>query len=414
MKRKSLITIIMIILILSILPILSACDNSTPSTTGPSTTEPSAEAKTLKIGQIIEMSGPFAPGIELVQQGTEVCAEWINDNGGIDVGGQKYKIELIVEDNKSTPEGSVAAANKLIYKDNVQFLVGPAIPFLGMSMANIVEEAKMVRVLSVGTGIPGELSPENSYTFCPMSTVSMIGPAYDYLVEAYPDVKTVALVCPEEPTGLYWMETSKKWAERNGLEVVFSETYPVGTTDFFPLCTRLYDTKPDAIELGLGPEPWKAGIIKGVRQLGFTGPLFSGDTLEPNTITALAGEDAVYDMFTVCVNPNSDDYSSVAQEIKKRIDAKYPGAYQDRHTGGWAALWMLTEAIEKAQTLDSTKVKETFQNMTNFDTIFGKANMGGENTFGVKNVVMAPRPLIKVDHGQVTDIKIVTPRFYED
>lgn len=363
---------------------------------------------------MIEMSGPFAPGIELVQQGTEVCAEWINDNGGIDVAGQKYKIQLIVEDNKSTPEGSVAAANKLIYKDEVKFLIGPAVPPMGMAMANISEEAKIVRVLSVGVGTPGELNPQTAYTFCPMSTVSMIGPVYDYLLEAYPAAKKIALVCPEEPSGLYWMETSKKWAEKNGLTVVFAETYPVGTQDFFPLCTRLWDTKPDAIELGLGPEPWKAGIIKGVRQLGFTGPLFSGDTLEPNVITALAGKDAVYNMFTVCLNPTSNDYSSVAQEIKKRVDAKYPGVYQDRHTGGWSALWMLTEAIEKAQSLDPIKVKDTFQNMTGFDTIFGTANMGGLKTFGINNVVMAPRPLIKVDNGTITDIKIVTPRFFED
>lgn len=404
MKKLKVVAIAITVLTLSLVTLLSAC--TTPA--------PPSEAKILKIGQIIEMSGPFAPGLELVKQGTEVCAEWINDNGGIDVAGQKYKVQLIVEDNKSTPEGSVAAANKLIYQDNVSFIIGPAIPFLGMAMANISEEAKMVRVESVGVGAPGELGPETSYTFCPMSTVSMIGPAYDYLTEAYPKAKKIALVCPEDPSGLYWMDTSKKWAEKHGLTVVFAESYPVGTADFFPLCTRLWDAKPDAIELGLGPEPWKAGIIKGARQLGFTGPLFSGDTLEPNVITALAGKDAVYDMFTVCVNPTSNDYTPVAQEIKKRVDAKYPGSYQDRHTGGWAALWMPAQAIEKAQSLDSTKVRDTFENMTNFQTIFGTANMGGLKTFGVNNVVMAPRPLIKVDHGNITDIKIVTPRFFED
>jgi hypothetical protein len=69
--------------------------------------------------------------------------------------------------------------------------------------------------------------------------------------------------------------------------------------------------------------------------LGFTGPLFSGDTIEPNVITALAGKDAAYDLITVCHNPESTNYPPIAQEIKKRVDAKYPGVYQDRHTGGW-------------------------------------------------------------------------------
>ncbi|MDH5781814.1 MAG: hypothetical protein OEZ07_04510, partial [Dehalococcoidia bacterium] len=71
MKRSGLVLIICLVLTLAALPIMSACPAPTPP----------AEAKTLRIGQIISMSGPFAPGLETVSQGVEVAAEWINENG---------------------------------------------------------------------------------------------------------------------------------------------------------------------------------------------------------------------------------------------------------------------------------------------------------------------------------------------
>jgi branched-chain amino acid transport system substrate-binding protein len=402
MKKNYLAISFILVCFLLVVPI---CASGAPST---------SDSQTLKIGQMLEMSGPFAPGLELVQQGTAVCAQWINDNGGISVAGQKYNIQILLEDNKSSPESSVAIANKLIFREGVKFLIGPAVPPLSMAVTKISEDAKVVRVLSVGVGTPLELNKNTPFTFCPMSTVSMIGPVYDYLAKTYPKVKKIAQVSPEDPSAAYWMDTSKKWAKKNGMQVVFAETYPIMTQDFFPLCTRLWNTKPDAIDLGLGPEPFKVGVIKAIRQLGFTGPLFSGDTIEPNVITALAGKDAAYDLITVCLNPASTSYPPIAQEIKKRVDAKYPGVYQDRHIGGWSALWMLTQAIQKAQSLDPVKVADTFSKMQNIEGVFGTATMGGLKALGVNNVVMQPRPLIRIDKGRVTDIQIVKPRFFED
>ena len=101
-------------------------------------------------------------------------------------------------------------------------------------------------------------------------------------------------------------------------------------------------------------------------------------------------------------------------EIKKLIDSKYPGVYQDRHIGGWSALWVLAQAIEKAQSLDPVKVSETFSKMDHIEGVFGPATMGGLKALGVNNVVMQPYPLIRIEKDNVTDIAILKPRFFGD
>ena len=403
MKRSNLAIIVMALLALLILPIMSACPAPTPP----------AEAKVLKIGQIISMSGPFAPGLETVSQGVEVAAEWINEKGGITIDGQKYTIEIVLVDDKSSPEGAVAAANRLIYDENINFIVGPTIPWLAISMARVSEEAKVIRSLAVGTGTPDEMNADMRYTFTPFFPTTYFAPAYDYLTEAYPNARKIAIVSPEEPGGIYGMDLSKKLVQAKGLSVAFAENYPVETMDFFPICTRMLEANPDAIDLGMGVEPWYAGIIKAARQLGFTGPFFSGAPLVPNIITALAGEENTYDVFSICVNPESTEYPPLALEIKQRVEAKYGPTYQDRHIGGWSALWCLIHAIEAAQSLDTTEVAGTWEKMESIETVFGPATMGGQELFGINHVVMAPRPLIRVDYGVIKDIRMVTPRFAE-
>jgi branched-chain amino acid transport system substrate-binding protein len=382
--------------------------------TAPMASGAAPDSQTLKIGQMLEMSGPFAPGLELVQQGTAACAQWINDNGGISVGGKKYKIQLLLEDTKSSSETAVAVANKLIFKEGVKFIIGPVVPPTSMAVTKISEDAKVLRVLSVGLGTPVEINKNTPLTFCPMAATTSIGPLYEYIGKTYPKAKKVAMTSPEDPGAVFYTETAKNWAKKGGMEVVFAEPFPITTQDFFPLCTRLLNTKPDIVDIGFGPDFHKGGLIKALRQLGFTGPIFSADPIDPKVITALAGKDAAHDLITIGLNPASTSYPPVALEIKKRIDAKYPGVYQDRHVGGWSALWMLTQAIEKAQSLDPIKVADTFSKMQKLDGVFGPSTMGGLKAVGANNIVMQPRPLLKIDKDQVTDIAIVKPRFFGD
>ena len=84
-----------------------------------------AEPKELKIGVILCMTGWFSAAGLLEEKECLAVTDLINEGGGITVGGQRYKIVPVFEDNKSSHEGTVAATNKLIYDRGVKFIVGP-------------------------------------------------------------------------------------------------------------------------------------------------------------------------------------------------------------------------------------------------------------------------------------------------
>ena len=60
------------------------------------------------------------------------------------------------------------------------------------------------------------------------------------------DLKTIAVLNEDGLVAQAAAKGSGELARKNHLDVVFSETYPKGTTDFSPLLNRVKAAKPDA------------------------------------------------------------------------------------------------------------------------------------------------------------------------
>ena len=68
----------------------------------------------VKVGVIAEITGSMPAVGKSCETAAKLAVKQINDAGGIEVGGKKYKIELVVEDSASEPKKAAAAARKLI------------------------------------------------------------------------------------------------------------------------------------------------------------------------------------------------------------------------------------------------------------------------------------------------------------
>ena len=84
-----------------------------------------SKAKTIKIG----INAPMTGDIPKVGEGSKFAGEmWLEDikaAGGLEVGGKKYPVELVIEDNESKAESAVKVNTKMITEDEVLFIVGP-------------------------------------------------------------------------------------------------------------------------------------------------------------------------------------------------------------------------------------------------------------------------------------------------
>ncbi|HUI96271.1 MAG TPA: ABC transporter substrate-binding protein, partial [Xanthobacteraceae bacterium] len=78
-------------------------------------------AKTIKIGVVYDLTGPFAGGgSELHHLGAKIIIDWFNARGGVD----GYKVDAIYVDAQSKPDVAINEAVRLIEQEKVDMLLG--------------------------------------------------------------------------------------------------------------------------------------------------------------------------------------------------------------------------------------------------------------------------------------------------
>src|SRR2546427_34513 len=246
---------------IAVVALVAAAGTRTPS---------AAEDKTLTIGVLGPLSGGAASyGVELVR-GAEMKADEINKAGGLKVGGDVYKIKLIVYDHKASAADAATAANKLVSQDKVKYIIGNTVGATCNAVQTVTEPQKVLfAFVCWGTK---NLGPDKPYSFRSMlSQWEVAEPFYRWIKEKHPTIKRVAIISPNDTSGLDTNTAVVKAIKSLGFELVAEETYERGTKDFYPLLTKMMAQKPDMLDVAAAPPGEAALLVKQARELGFKG-----------------------------------------------------------------------------------------------------------------------------------------------
>lgn len=99
----------------------------------------SAQAKPIKIGQIIPITGEAAESGKYHKQGAEIAVDKINAAGGIN----GRKIQIVLEDDQTTNPGGVAALQKLLEDKEIPVILGSIRSTQVQAMLPTINEAKI-------------------------------------------------------------------------------------------------------------------------------------------------------------------------------------------------------------------------------------------------------------------------------
>ncbi|MCA1795084.1 MAG: ABC transporter substrate-binding protein, partial [Desulfobacteraceae bacterium] len=106
----------------------------------------SARKTIIKIG----INAPLTGDIPKVGEGTKYAAQmWLEDiekAGGLEVGGKKYEVELVIEDNESKAESAVKANTKMISQDDVLAIIGPQSSKQAVPAGEVANKYKTVMI----------------------------------------------------------------------------------------------------------------------------------------------------------------------------------------------------------------------------------------------------------------------------
>jgi branched-chain amino acid transport system substrate-binding protein len=312
----------------------------------------------VKIGLDNPLTGPFAAVGKNELIGAQLAVEQINAKGGI-LGRQ---VDLLVEDSTSG-EAAVAVqkANKLIERDQVDFLLGNVNSALAQAMANVSFEKKVFHIVPGGhtDSVTGTQCHWNVFRVCnttrmETNSVSKLlldsyGKKWYFITTDYAFGRTLQV----------GFEASLKAA--NGTELGADYT-PLGTTDFSANLIKAQSTNPDAIILLLAGDDM-VNCLKQAVQFGLDKKThIAGAQQEMEVNLALPPEaligDWVFEWYWK--QPNVPHVEQFVADIRKKSGGHVPTA---RTWFGYAATWTCQLAAAKAKSLDAVAMAKAMQGL---------------------------------------------------
>jgi branched-chain amino acid transport system substrate-binding protein len=379
-------------------PVTTAAPTDTTAaptdTTAAPTDTTAAAMETLRIGAILSLTDWYSVVDAADKVDLEYVAQMINDDGGIKVQGKNYKIELVIEDGKSSLDGNTAAATKLVLDEKLQFVVGPG-AFFNLATTPIFEQNKVLHVANYNGLNPAEMNENTPYAFLGLDPITQHSTTLKALQEYYPDIKTVTLAS-EDATFPSFEPHLLAAAERAGLTLAGDPVlFATNAEDYNPTASAIMAQNPDAVWLAIGIDPSFYGIIKGLRTLGYEGPI--GFPIDAPSAVAALGESAT-GLVGVLSKQLEDPY--MAAPMKRLLEMGDP----TRHVFGLApnALYLLKHAIEAADSLDPAEVAKKWETLTSLPTLYGDGFPSGNELYGLTNHAWAnPIPVCLVNDGKI-------------
>ena len=318
----------------------------------------------IPIGFIIPQTGPLASGGIAMQQGTELAVEEINNAQLSDV-----QIKLITEDNRSTVEGAVEVVNKLIHQEGVPVILGPLSSSATRAVFPIAHENQVVAIspISAARG----LSALTDFGFRVSLTVDKLVPTGVRITHEKLGYQRVAKIA--DSVDFFSQSSDTMLGESltaHGVEILTTETFETGETDFSAQLTRIKESNPDAIFVSaLPPETTK--ILMQGRQLGIPIdiPFIVPVTLISDQIQILgeAAEGAI--TFTSWVSTADTPGNQV---FVQNYQAKYGIESSNEAAQAYVSVYILAQAITDAQSTGPIAIRDAMANIMDLDTVLGK------------------------------------------
>ncbi|GLS14367.1 amino acid ABC transporter substrate-binding protein [Hydrogenophaga electricum] len=342
-----------------------------------------AQSAPVRIGYTMARTGPWTGGAQTSQEPNYLLwAEQQNAAGGLDVKGQRRKIELISSDDRSDVETVVRTYEKLMGSDKVDLVLPPWGSNANFAVAPLANRFQYPFLAP--TALSRKLAEMKLPYF--FLLLQQPKPMCEALVDMFKaaGVKTVAVIYVDDLFGLENYAALKVALQGSGIQMVEDKSYPGGVKDLSPVLRSMKDKNPDAF-VGFTYPPDTILASRQAKEVGFNPKFFYASVgtafpLYKNVLTP-AGAEGVLGMgsWNSKTSPGAKAYfdAHVASQ-KKEPDRWASGAT-------WAGLEILTNAV-KSVGLDRKAIRDYVANGTH-KTIIGDIKFAGSENVGTPGTV---------------------------
>ena len=335
-----------------------------------------SKTKTIKIG----INAPMTGDIPKVGEGSKFAAEmWLEDikaAGGLEVGGKKYPVEVVIEDNESKAESAVKVNTKMITEDEVLFIVGPQSSKQAIPAGEVANNYKTPMISPWSTN--PDTTKDRPFVFRGCFLDPFQGPVLaNFIKEEFGFSKAAVLydVASDYPKGLaeFFKEA---WEKVNGPgSVVAFESFTTKDADFSSQLTKIIRSGAEVL---FTPQYYNevALIVQQAHELGWNKPIVGSDSWGSAETVELCGKDC-YGLF-FSSHYAAAEAKGATKAFIDRYNKKHGYVPDDVAALTWDALGLVKASIQSCGKItgnvekDRQCIRDAMANIKEFDGITGK------------------------------------------
>ena len=349
----------------------------------------------IRIGEFASLTGKEATFGQASHKGTLLAIEEINAAGGV----LGKKLELLSEDNQSKTGESATIAKKFISRDKVVAVLGEVASSRSLEAAPVCQAGKIPMISPASTN--PEVTARGDYIF----RVCFIDPFQGTVMAKFAQntlkIRKVALLT--SVSSAYSVGLAKFFKERfsaDGGAVALEQKYSEGDKDFRAQLTAI---KAAGVEGLFVPGYYTevALICKQAQDLGLKIPIFGGDGWDSAELVKIGGAALEGTYFANHYSPGNQD--PVVVRFNEQFRKRWGNDSEALAGLGYDCVMLLVDAIKRAGTTESGKLRDALAETKNFRGVTGTIAFDAQRNPRKSAVVM------QVKNGKFVFVESIAP-----
>lgn len=315
-----------------------------------------AGSNKIKIGLEAPLTGDFAYEGKGMQKAVQLLVDQANAAGGIN--GQQ--IELIVEDDKGDPKEAALVADRMV-SNKVAAVIGAYNSGATEPISVTYNRANILHITPSSTRVSlTEKGFKQFFRVCFLDDRQGLFAA-TFMKQVLGN-KNIAILHDNSTYAQGLAEETKKYAEQQGLNIVFYDAINPKDQDFTPVLTKIKSANPESVYF-TGYHPEAGRLLKQAKDVGLQTQWIGGNASNNAEIIQIAGLDAAKGMmFTTEPLPQDLDYPEAKQFL-----ADYKAKYNEDAASVWwvmaaDAFRVVKYAMDQTKSTDTTKLADFLHN----------------------------------------------------
>ena len=300
-----------------------------------------------------------------------MAADEINQAGGIN----GRQIDIVIEDDKGSPEEAAQVTGKLIDRYKVVAIIGAGASGNSLASAPKAQSARVPLIAPSSTN--PAVTQVGDYIFRACFIDAFQGEVMaKFAVNTLKAKRAAIMLDFNSPYSRGLTDFFEFSFSKLGGEIVAKQSYSQGDPDYRGQLSAIKAANPDVIYIP-GYYGEVALIAKQARMIGLAQPLLGGDGWDAPELWQIGG-DALNGAY-ISTHYSVDDPSPSIQQFVALYKQRYGNLLPDAHAAlAYDAARILFDAISRTGTTDSNKLRDSLAQTKNFNGVTGVISMDAD------------------------------------